>query len=325
MQVINVLQQSIGTRNWSREFILDEILKRLKNDQLTLADAVRQRDLYFRVSVIGGCNLSCPFCHNEGGPTRGTIDLKIAEEAIAAAAKVGFTRVQFTGGEPLLRLDIADFVRMANKYVDDVGITTNGTFLMRAVDSLIDSRITRIHVSLQTESLIEAGSKEQWGIPDWLLPTISRANEGAFILRLNLPVPADCLATTEAFLRLLAEHRCDVKVFSVLPEGTTGNQPYPLTELEEMVARVNTERMAAKITSEVFLRGFRPPDGVRCPTCRDRDRCKEQSHSLRLGADLMLRPCLATRDWDMQLRNTDVYGSIREAALLALDYQWEFA
>ena len=307
----------------SRPFVLSEIRKRLEQSRTTLVEAIRQRDLYFRVSVVGGCNLSCAFCHNEGAPTKGTIDIEVAEKAIAAAVAVGFDRVQFTGGEPLLRRDIGDFVRMARRQVQDVGVTTNGTYLLRALDDLVGANITRIHVSLQTESLIEAGSAERWGIPEWLAPTIHRANEGAFSLRLNLPVPADCLDAAEDFLVQLGEHRCDVKAFSVLPEGSTANTPYPLTKLEDMVMRVNSIRQAANVSCEVFLRGFRPPEGVRCPTCRDRDRCKEQSHSLRLGADLILRPCLATRDWDMPMGESDLEDQIREATLLALDYRWE--
>jgi hypothetical protein len=121
----------------------------------------------------------------------------------------------------------------------------------------------------------------------------------------------------------MSKQRCDVKVFSVLPEGTTGNLPYPLTDLEEMVERVNQQRIAAKVSTQVFLRGFRPPSGVRCPTCPDLDRCKEQSHSLRLGADLMLRPCLATRGWDMPMNEAAIEDNILEAALLALDYRWD--
>lgn len=307
----------------SREGVLADIRNRLSTRCTTLPQEIRKRDLYFRVSVVGGCNLSCTFCHNEGAPTRGSLSLDVAERAIESAAKVGFYRVQLTGGEPLLRTDIADFVRVAHRYVDDVGVTTNGTFLMRSLDSLVAANLTRIHVSLQTESLIEAGTVDRWDIPDWLVPTIDRANQGAFILRLNLPVPADCLSAAEDFLRLLAEHRCDVKVFSVLPEGTNRDDPYPFEALEEMVVRVNAQRHQAKISGEVLLRGYRPPAGIRCPSCPDRERCKEQSHSLRLGADLVLRPCLATRGWDMVLRENDIEASVLEAALLALDYRWE--
>ncbi len=304
----------------SREQVAMEVKKRLDDAGLSMRDAIRERELYFRVSVIGACNLNCQFCHNEGGPKKGSIDPEIAEEAIRAAVSLGFKRIQFTGGDPLVRRDISDIVRVARRHADDVGVTTNGTYLLRELDQLIDAGITRIHVSLQTESLIEAGSETAWGIPEWLAPTIESANTGTFVLRLNLPVSAHNLKETEAFLHLLAEHRCDIKVFSVLPEGGVSEMIYPLDELEMLVNRVNEHRRKAHLTGEVVLRGFRPPAGVRCPTCDDKERCKEQSHSLRLGADLMLRPCLASRTWDIPLRLDAENEILSESALLALDY-----
>lgn len=300
---------------------MEQIAGRLLAGGRSLAEVIANRDLYFRVSVVGECNLSCAFCHNEGGPDRGLLDRTTIKAAVAAAGMIGYRRVQLTGGEPLIRPDIAQLVADARRHVDDVGVTTNGTFLGRALDALITAGITRIHISLQTEPLVAAGRNGAWGVPDWLSPTVRRADKGDFKLRLNLPVPADCLPEAEAFLALLADSQCDVKVFSVLPEGEAQGEHYPLKELDELVARVNAGRTREHVVSEVLLRGFRPPAGVRCPACPDLSRCKEQSHSLRLGVDGMLRPCLATRIWDVPLAtDSGIEHSIREATLLALDY-----
>lgn len=305
-----------------REGVVGQIRDRLEEKGQTLADAIRERELYFRVSVVGTCNLSCTFCHNEGAPTAGKMNLDTLRRAVAAAVRVGFTRVQLTGGEPLLRPDIGDFVKVAREYVDDVGVTTNGTYLPQRLDDLMAGGLARMHVSLQTEPLVEAGTAQAWGIPPWLMPTVERAATGAFTLRLNLPVPADELGRTETFLYLLTRKGVNVKVFSVLPEGEMREDNYPLADLEALVERVNEENSAVDGAGEVLLRGFRPPTGIRCSSCPDLARCKEQSHSLRLGADLMLRPCLATRDWDIRLNMDRLDEELTEAALLALDYQW---
>jgi molybdenum cofactor biosynthesis enzyme MoaA len=297
-----------------------QIRENLQKVRSSVRELIRERELYFRISVTGACNLSCQFCHNEGGPQNGVMTPEIAEAAIVSAVSLGFTRIQFTGGEPLLRKDISEFVKRAKRYVEDIGITTNGTYLLRELDKLVESGISRIHVSLQTESLVEAGSEKCWGIPDWLLPTITRARSGEFILRLNLPVPADAMTETERFLILLEDYRCDIKVFSVLPEGGVSNLVYPLGDLESLVEGVNHRRDVRSISGKVLLRGFRPPAGIRCPTCDERLRCREQSHSLRLGADLVLRPCLASRAWDIPLQLNSEDEVLLESTLLALDY-----
>jgi GTP 3',8-cyclase len=303
-----------------RQDVVDRIRRRVEDRGGDLAREIRDRDLYFRVSVVGTCNLSCAFCHNEGAPAAGKMSLATAELAIAAAVRAGFTRVQFTGGEPLLRPDIADFVRMARSYVTDVGVTTNGTYLPQRLNALTEAGLHRLHVSLQTEPLEDAGTGGHWGIPAWLMPTVERAAADTFRLRLNLPVPAGALATAERFLRLLTAQGVDVKVFSVLPEGDLRAEVYPLAALRAVVNRVNAAQRSS--SGRVLMRGFRAPSGLRCTTCADIDRCREQSHSLRLGADLVLRPCLATRAWDSTLVIDDLDASIRQAALLALDYQW---
>lgn len=306
-----------------RNEALGRIQERLRERALSLAQAVEQRELYFRVSVVGTCNLSCTFCHNEGASTRGKLTLESLDCAVAAAARIGFNRVQLTGGEPLLRPDIAEFVSAARKHVSDVGVTTNGTYLPQRLDGLLRSGLSRLHVSLQAESLDEAGGDGKWGLPDWLEWTVECARGTGINVRFNLPVHTDRLVQAEPFLNLLTSRGIDAKVFSVLPEGQVRSENYPLEQLEALVDRVDARsETVGGDPGRAFIRGFHPPSGLRCGACADRSRCKEQSHSLRLGADLRLRPCLATRAWDSDFSHSDPDSSIREAALLALDYRW---
>src|SRR5688500_5217331 len=93
-----------------RRRVIEQIARKVEGRGSTLAAEIAQRDLYFRIAVVGACDLSCTFCHNEGAPKTGKIRLSTVDTAIGAAVRAGFTRVQFTGGEPLLRPDIADFV-----------------------------------------------------------------------------------------------------------------------------------------------------------------------------------------------------------------------
>ncbi len=146
------------------------IRTRLNKRNETIAEAIKERALYFRVSLLGACNLACPFCHNEGAATKGKLEIAFAERAICIAHELGFRRIQFTGGEPLLHPRVADFVKIARAVMPDVGITTNGTYLAPKLASLISAGLSRIHVSLQAEALCSNPSAEQWSIPGWLRP-----------------------------------------------------------------------------------------------------------------------------------------------------------
>jgi molybdenum cofactor biosynthesis enzyme MoaA len=310
-----------ATRELNRHVALETIRARLADADTTLREAILRRHLYFRVSVVGACNLGCSFCHNEGAPKTGKLNVDNAQIAFDSAARVGFERIQLTGGEPLLRPDIARFVYEARRSFSDVGVTTNGVYLPRRIEGMVEAGLTRLHVSLQTESLIDAGSVARWDVPKWLRPAIERANAAGVEVRVNLPVPADLLPQAEAFLAQLQGEGVSAKVFSVLPEGEAGQstRAYPVQDLEDLVQRA---RDPHRPPASIVVRGYRPPAGLRCPTCSERARCKEQSHSLRLGADLVLRPCLATRRWDAGLDLGDPDRSIAEAATLAIDYTW---
>lgn len=323
LQVKAANEHSLFSINKPINSILNNINKELFCRNQNLTEAIAIRKLYFRMSLVGSCNLSCLFCHNEGAPNGGKIHIDDGIKIMEAAAKVGFTRIQFTGGEPLLHPDITHFISQAKKYFSDTGVTTNGTLLGRVLPSLITSGIDRIHVSLQVEVLNGTGDKLSWCVPTWLESCLTLAEKHSLKIRLNLPVPGNSLALAKDFLQLISKHQCDLKVFAILPEGKEADEDYPLKQLSALVAEENDRRSLLGLKTQVVVRGYIEPSGIRCHKCEAFSRCKEQSHSLRIGADRVLRPCLATRKWDIKLDDKNsLEEQIKRAALLALDYQW---
>lgn len=306
-----------------RHSFAQRIEEELHNRGQTLAQAITLRDLYFRISLLGACNLNCVFCHNEGAPKGFTLDLDFAMDALTKAYDIGFRRIQFTGGEPLLHPKVDCFVREARKLYPRVGITTNGVYLQQRIGDLVDAGITNIHVSLQTESLEIVGSCRQWAIPEWLAPILELADKRAFTIRLNLPVPHSKLTQAGRFLKDVSVFGCDIHVFSILSNGQVSPSTAQLQHLTLLVTRENDRREAEGTKGRVYHRGYKTPSGFRCNTCEAYAGCKEQSRSLRLGADRVLRPCLASRKWDIALVHPDsLEQDLREAALLSIDYTW---
>jgi len=296
---------------------LEAIRAALSRAGMSLADAIRARSLYFRASIIGNCNLSCPFCHNEGGPTKGKLSLRTLETASAAARQVGFCRLQLSGGEPLIHPDLPEFIRIGREHFADVGVTTNGSFLTRRMKDLVGTGLTRMHVSLQSETLRDAN--DGWTIPSWLEETISQCSEHAIHLRFNLPVAAEDIGRAESFL-LRDVYGFDLNVFSILADGTVSDaerRAY-LTSLSQLVDRARQYREGSG--GAILFRSHIRPTGVRCGDCHARQRCTEQSRSLRLGVDGLLRPCLATRRWDFPFREAQASEDLEKAALLGIDF-----
>jgi len=103
---------------------------------LTALDALRLDgfDTLF-VEVVGICNEKCLHCYAESGPTvESSLDRATCEAIIDDAAQLGFRRIQFTGGDPLLCGFLPDLVARAQGF-DVREIYTNGLAL---TDELLD-------------------------------------------------------------------------------------------------------------------------------------------------------------------------------------------
>lgn len=103
---------------------------------LTALDALRLDgfDTLF-VEVVGICNEKCQHCYAESGPTvESSLDRATCESIIEDAAALGFRRIQFTGGDPLLCSFLPELVARASAF-ETREIYTNGLAL---TDELLD-------------------------------------------------------------------------------------------------------------------------------------------------------------------------------------------
>ena len=92
---------------------------------------------YLRVSVTDRCNLRCIYCMpKEGLSLIGHKDILSYEEILRivnVAVKTGIVKVRLTGGEPLVRRCLVDFIYSLKKIdgLKDITLTTNGILLER--------------------------------------------------------------------------------------------------------------------------------------------------------------------------------------------------
>jgi len=102
-----------------------------------------------RLSVTARCNLSCFYCHGEGqAGEEGELSLREIELLAENFKKIGIDNLKLTGGEPLLRDDIASIASAFTKRGIETGITTNGTLLLEKANALAKSGVKRVNVNL---------------------------------------------------------------------------------------------------------------------------------------------------------------------------------
>ena len=118
---------------------------------------------YLRVSITDRCNERCGYCMphelQEWLPRHEILTYEETLRLIRIAAELGVSKVRITGGEPLTRRGIVDFVRQIPEIprITSIGLSTNGTLLAREItpemtmaEALRDAGVQSVNISLDT-------------------------------------------------------------------------------------------------------------------------------------------------------------------------------
>ncbi len=111
---------------------------------------------YLRVSVTERCNFRCQYCMPDKPfswvPRENLLSLEELFLFIRAAMDEGINKVRITGGEPLLREGLDQFVAMIYNHNPDVdlALTTNGYLLKQTARRLKEAGLKRLNISLDS-------------------------------------------------------------------------------------------------------------------------------------------------------------------------------
>ncbi len=130
-----------------------------------LVDQFSRTISYLRLSLTDRCNLRCSYCMPSGSQDEKTTvktgkflahsDLLTYEEllrVVRLAVAMGMNKLRLTGGEPLVRKGVLDFIHQLSllEGLEQVRLTTNGVLLAEYAEKLFAGGIRQINVSLDT-------------------------------------------------------------------------------------------------------------------------------------------------------------------------------
>jgi len=128
----------------------------LSQPSTPLKDGHGRRVEYLRLSVTDRCDLRCRYClprdYCKFEQPSHWLSFEEIERLVSAFAHLGLKRVRLTGGEPLLRKNLANLAtRLAIvPGIEDLSLSTNGTRLKTQAVRLRDAGVSRLNVSLDT-------------------------------------------------------------------------------------------------------------------------------------------------------------------------------
>ena len=120
---------------------------------MALTDSFGRQITDVRVSITDRCNFRCVYCRSGENDVPGAERLSFDEyeRLVRILVGMGIRKVRVTGGEPLVRPGVAEFLgRLKALGVRDLSLTTNGYTLAERLDGLVSAGLDRINISLDS-------------------------------------------------------------------------------------------------------------------------------------------------------------------------------
>lgn len=277
---------------------------------------------YLRLSIIDRCNLRCFYC----APVQDLIKVPAGEilryeELLRLAAlgiKLGLRKIRVTGGEPLIRVGVEDFLAelAALPGLQEVTLTTNGILLAAKAAALRRAGLRRLNISLdslQPRRFAQITGKDAWvqvweGIETALAVGFAPVKINCVVLRgLNDDELLD-------FARLTFAWPLEIRFIEFMPIGSRStwqaNRFLPMLEIKERLASLGPLQPLPLEAASGPAERFRYPGaqgtlGFISPISQH---FCHQCNRLRLTATGRLRPCLFS---DTEI---DLKGPLRSGA-----------
>ena len=122
-----------------------------------LKDKFGRKFPYIRLSITDVCNFKCGYCLPNGfkidkSDNRTFLSLEEIKRLAKGLSELGVSKIRLTGGEPTIRKDFYDIVKVIKKSsgINKTVITTNGYKLDKFAEQLVESGLDGINISIDS-------------------------------------------------------------------------------------------------------------------------------------------------------------------------------
>ena len=254
---------------------------------------------YLRLSVTQRCNLNCLYCGAEC-PDINEMTVDEIRQAVEAFALCGINKVRLTGGEPLVRSDIAEIAAVINRTdgIKKTVITTNGVSLKKYAAELKEAGVSAVNVSI--DSLDRENYKRITGRDclTQVLEGLDEAEKVGLKLRINaVLIRGENDSEAEHLISLARDRKIDVRFIELMPFSDAGKNEELIIKGDELLERFNFLK-PVKINKNGFEQsvaryyeadGFKGQIGLITPVS---EKFCDECNRIRLLSDGKVKPCL---------------------------------
>lgn len=213
-----------------------------------LVDRENRHLNYLRISITDRCNLRCLYCVPEGRipklPHGEIISYEEILRLVHIGVGLGIRKVRVTGGEPLVRKGVIDFLAQLTRIreLEDVSLTTNGVLLAPNAQRIFDAGIRRINISLDSLDAVKYAQITGYDQFKQVWTGIERALEIGFRpIKINV-VAMRGINDDEIldFGRLSLNHPFHIRFIEYMPIGNSRTSSRDQILTPEIQARIAT-------------------------------------------------------------------------------------
>jgi cyclic pyranopterin phosphate synthase len=182
---------------------------------------------YLRISVTDRCNFRCLYCMPEQGlpwlPKSEILSYEEIADVVSQLAPMGLRRLRITGGEPTIRPNLDELIRLlrANANVDDIALSTNGVRLPAIAELYREAGLDRVNISADSlrPERIASIARRNLGF-DPVAAATAAARAGLDPIKINMVVMRG-INDDEVldFARLTIENPWHVRFIELMPVG----------------------------------------------------------------------------------------------------------
>jgi len=284
-----------------------------------------KESLYLRVILNSVCNAKCYFCHEEGKKVFKNLPTDILLQVVSDSVSLGFKKVKYTGGEPLLHKDLASITSRI-KSIDheiEISLTTNGILIKENIDELLDAGLDRMNISLH--SMDRENYKRIVGVDalDKVLNGLDYVSKlGVKGFKINMTVSTYNLNELPAIAEYANDNGFEFRIHNLLPSNKEAENTLVsasdikrflenYTDFKEKIiqnGKLTTRYHGHNYSVDVKYSRF----NKKCKRCSYVKKCNEGIYALRLTPEAILRPCLYRDDLQLDFHKAIEEGNSRE-------------
>lgn len=254
---------------------------------------------YLRVVTNNYCNFNCFFCHKEGEDTdSNNLETEILYKTVIENNNQ-INKIKITGGEPLLRDDLATIIINLQKISKaEISLTTNGYLLEERIEELKNAGLQRINVSLH--SLNQENFKMITGVDglNKVLKGIKKSMTYFKNIKINTVISKDNIHELPSIIEYCKENNLILRPMRLLPlNEELKTKTISDNELIDYLRGLSNYESEDQRLITFYINGAKVEYKKmilmdKCHKCAYLDNCGEGIYAIRLSTNGQLKRCL---------------------------------